>query len=37
MWESAVETSIQAEAFAGSPRNRAVAVGLRGVAQRELG
>jgi len=37
MWESAVETSIQAEAFAGSPRNRAVAVGLRGVAWRELG
>ena len=37
MWESAVETSIQAEAFAGSARNRAVAVGLRGVAQRELG
>ncbi|MEK6254220.1 MAG: hypothetical protein N2B05_05955 [Gemmatimonadales bacterium] len=37
MWESAVETSIQAEAFAGSARNRAVAVGLRGVAWRELG
>ena len=37
MWESAVETSIQAEAFAGSPRNLAVALGLRGVAQRELG
>ena len=37
MWESAVETSIQAEAFAGSPRTLAVALGLRGVAQRELG
>ncbi len=37
MWESAGETSLQAEALAGSQKSRAAAVGLRGVALRELG
>jgi len=37
MWESAAETSVRAEELAGDSKNRAVAVGLRGVAMRELG
>jgi tetratricopeptide (TPR) repeat protein len=37
MWESAVETSVRAEELAGSPKIRAVALGLRGTARRELG
>ena len=37
MWESAIETSIQAEELAGSGTSRAVALGLRGVASREMG
>ena len=37
MWESAVETSVRAEELAGDSHHRAVAVGLRGVALRELG
>jgi len=37
MWESAVETSVRAEELAGDSKNRAEAVGLRGVAMRELG
>jgi tetratricopeptide (TPR) repeat protein len=37
MWESAVETSVRAEELAGSAKSRAVALGLRGVASRELG
>jgi tetratricopeptide (TPR) repeat protein len=37
MWESAVETSVRAEQLADDSKNRAVAVGLRGVALRELG
>ena len=36
-WESAVETSVRAEQLASDSKTRAVAVGLRGVAQRELG
>jgi tetratricopeptide (TPR) repeat protein len=37
MWESAVETSIAAEDLADSPKMRAAALGLRGVAWQELG
>ncbi len=37
VWESAVETSLTAEELAGSPKTRAIALGLRGVALRELG
>lgn len=37
VWESAVETSTRAEQLAGSPKSRAVAMGLRGVALQELG
>jgi hypothetical protein len=37
MWESALETSVTAEELAGSAQSRAVALGLRGVASRELG
>jgi tetratricopeptide (TPR) repeat protein len=37
MWESAVETSIRAEELADTPKMRAVALGLRGVAWQELG
>lgn len=37
MWESAIETSIRAEELAGSAESRAVALGLRGVATREIG
>ncbi|MCL7972036.1 MAG: hypothetical protein M8866_08130 [marine benthic group bacterium] len=36
-WESAAETAARAEDLAGSVRSRATAVGLRGVALRELG
>ncbi len=37
MWESAVETSVRAEELTGDSKNRAVAVGLRGIALGELG
>jgi tetratricopeptide (TPR) repeat protein len=37
VWESAIETSLTAETLAGSPKSRAIALGLRGVALRELG
>ena len=37
MWESAIETSMQAEELAASPDDRAVVIGLRGVAMSELG
>jgi tetratricopeptide (TPR) repeat protein len=37
MWESAIESSVRAEELAGSAKSRAVALGLRGVAFRELG
>ncbi len=36
-WESAAESATRAEDLAGSDRDRATAVGLRGVALRELG
>jgi len=37
MWESAIATSVRAEELAGRPADRALVVGLRGVATRELG
>lgn len=37
LWESAIETSIRAEELAGSSKTRTVALGLRGIAWRELG
>ena len=37
MWESAAVTSVRAEELAGDSKTRAVALGLRGVARRELG